>query len=121
MNTEWAHMDKSKCPCRGNGWAEVDLDVWKECTIHFEGQLHPQTKRLLLDEPIRMQEEERKSILKFKIREKRSLIQDYQKKVKEEQALILKMELELINKTPTVRAIPAVKVDEIAFPDGDFI
>jgi hypothetical protein len=109
-------MDEHTCACQGLGWAESAKDVYVECPVHYEGQLHPDTLALLLDEPDRMVEEERKSRLKYRIKDARSKITGAQEKLR-------KMELELINRTPTVRAMPAVKyeptVEEIS--DSDII
>jgi hypothetical protein len=127
MRNDWAQLDDEACPCEGKGWAQVDLSEWKECPIHFVGQLHPETCTLLMDEPNRLVEEERRSLLRYQIREGQNQVRDLQQKIKTEQARLLKLELELINKTPTVRAMqaistdPVVEVDEIDFPDGDFI
>jgi hypothetical protein len=115
---DWS-MDELECPCGGGGWAE-DKAGWAECPLHFEGQLHPESRILLLDDPARLEEENRKSILHFKIREKRGIILELQKSLKAQQEAILKLELELINKTPTVRAMQAA-TDEIEFTNGDVL
>lgn len=127
MSSEWADLDESKCPCKGTGWAEVDIDVWKECTIHYEGQLHPQTRILLLDEPNRLVEEERKSGIKFQIKQLRDRNYDLHTEIQTNKNKVAALELELINRTPTVRAMPAIRVDpvievdEISLLEGDFI
>lgn len=106
----WAQLDENQCPCKGTGWAEVDNGIWKECRIHFEGQIHPDTRTLLLDEPARLAEEERKSRLRFSIEQTRARISELQIQLKEEQSRLLKLDLELVNRTSTVRAMPAVKI-----------
>lgn len=107
---QWADLDEDRCPCRGHGWAEVDEDVWKECPIHFDGQLHPHTKELLLDEPAKLLEEERKSQLVYKIKQARNLVASLQDQLNKTQQEVLALELELINKTPT-RKIEAVSLE----------
>jgi hypothetical protein len=99
-------LDEDTCPCRGLGWAECGRD-WVECPIHFEGQLHPESKQLLLDDLRQLREEERKSILKWKIEQSRKRIAEAQHALRAEQAALVKLELELINRTPTVK-MPAV-------------
>lgn len=121
---DWAELDEHKCACRGTGWADVSTDKSVECPIHFEGQLHPQTQALLLDEPNRMVEEERKSRLRFQICESQRRVVDLQNLLKAEQEKQVKLELELINRTPTVRAIQVVvpiEPEPMAIEDGDFI
>jgi hypothetical protein len=131
----WVEMDENKCRCRGTGWAEVSQDRYTECPIHYEGQLHPDTQALLLDEPNRLAEEERKSRLQYHIKEARIKILDFQKQLKAEQEKLVKLELELINRTPTVKAMPAIQYgpvveqaeehelteDEITYLEGDSI
>jgi hypothetical protein len=90
----------------------VDNDLWKECLIHYEGQLHPETQALLLDEPKRLTEEERKSRLQFQIKETRECIADLQGSLKEQQKRLVKLELELINRTATVKEMSAVRWEE---------
>lgn len=140
MEAHWAQLDEKDCPCQGTGWAQVDVDQWKTCHIHFEGQLHPETRTLILDDPPLLKEEERKARLKFQINEKKQYIADMQKLVREGQEALLKLELELTNRTitipgmpamrpeayPTVRAMPAVRppvssAPELEIKDGDYI
>lgn len=126
MNNQfWAELDDERCPCRGGGWAQTDVEQWKECPIHYHGQLHPQSRNLLLDDPEAMQEEDRKSQLRYKIKACRAAIAHHQDAVKEQQKLLVQFELELINKTATVK-MQAVNpntsvVEEIEISDGDFI
>lgn len=128
---EWMEIDEDKCRCRGLGWAEVPSDKYIECPIHYEGQLHPDTRALLFDEPNRLAEEERKSRLHYQIREGRARITEFQKQIKLEQEKLVKLELELINRTPTVKAMPAFQYesieahelsdDDITYLEGDSI
>jgi hypothetical protein len=128
MRNDWAQLDESECPCEGKGWGQVDLNEWRECPIHFVGQLHPETCSLLLDEPNRLDEEKRRALLRYEIRAGQAAVRELQKQIKVEQDRLLKLELELVNKTPTVRAMAAVTadpkvevVDEITLLEGDFI
>jgi hypothetical protein len=119
---DWAELDEHICACRGTGWAERGGGHLVECPIHFQGQLHPETKALLFDEPDRMSEEERKSGLRFQIRETQAKIAHHQGQLKIEQAKLVKLELELINRTPTVKAMTAVKPEEfISLTESDFL
>jgi hypothetical protein len=117
----WANLDAAQCPCDGFGWAEVDLGVWKECPIHFAGQVHPETSVLLLDEPDRLSEEIRRNKLKWQITQERDAIYDLQLALKERQAVLAKLEHDLISRTPTVRAMHAVpsvsELDEVDWTD----
>jgi hypothetical protein len=108
FNTEfWAELEENDCPCSGIGWANFD-DIWEECPIHFTGQLHPLSRDLLMDEPRKLKEEERKSHLKWKIRESQKKIKDLQSSLKREQNNVSKWEVELINNTKTRNMMPAV-------------
>jgi hypothetical protein len=123
MVSDWADVDEGRCPCHGSGWAQVDLDVFKVCSIHFAGQLHPQTRMLLLDEPDKLAEEERKNGIYFQINQLRDRNYNLHLEIQNNKHKVFVLELELINRTPTVRAMPAMKVDtdEIELQDGDFI
>lgn len=114
----WADLDDNKCPCKGEGWAEVDVGTWKECPIHYDGQIHPDTRTLLLDEPGKLAEEERRCRLRYQITQERDAIYDLHIQIKERQAKIVKLEFELINRTPTVRAMPAVRLPSGAIPSN---
>lgn len=116
MDSHWAQLDEHACPCQGSGWAQVDVDTWKNCPIHFEGQVHPQTRELLLDEPAVLKEEERKCKLRWQILEKKEYIANMQKLVLEGQQALFKLELELVNRTATVRGMPAVTLLEAGQP-----
>lgn len=126
---EWVEMDEHRCACQGLGWAEVSKDRYAECPIHYEGQLHPDTQALLLDEPNRLAEEERKSRLHYHIKEARTKIASFQKQIRDEQEKLVKLELELINRTPTVKAMPAIQYEtaeeihdsDITYLEGDSI
>lgn len=102
--------------------------MWKTCPVHFEGQLHPNTRALLLDDAPVLAEEERKARIRFQIAEKREYIAEMQRLAREGQATLFKLELELVNRTATVRNMAAVKLstvverdDQIVFLDGDGI
>lgn len=123
----WAELDEKDCPCDGSGWAEF-VSQTEQCPIHYNGQLHPDSQALLLDEPDRLREEERKSNLKWRIGKVQATITELQTNLKEAQKTLVGLELELINKTPTVKmqAVnpkdPELDVDEIrwdsVFPAG---
>lgn len=95
-------MNKFGCPCNGSGWVK-NKSNYGQCAVHFEGQLEPMTRDLLLDEPEKLKDEERKSYLHWAIAEKSaeilSLQADMDKLIHERFAL----DLELINKTPTIK------------------
>lgn len=111
----WYELDEQDCPCEGRGWAVIGND-WQECPLHFEGQLHPESKELLLDDLKQLQAEERKSILRWKIKKCREQITAIQQNLRDEQTKLVGLELELINRTPTVRAMPAV-ITSLLKPD----
>ena len=102
-------MDESICPCLGTGWSEQKKE-WKQCPIHFVGQLHPHTQELLMDEPKRLQEEARKSFLQYRIEQQQEVIAKLNERVREAGGELLLLELELINKTPTRR------MEKVEFP-----
>lgn len=106
----WAELEEEHCPCQGTGWAQMVDESWETCFIHYRGQLHPESKMLLLDDKARLQEEERRSHLRWKIEKTREKIATLTAQLKQEQAALVKYELELINKTPTVR-MPAINPD----------
>lgn len=108
----WAELDDIDCPCLGSGWADIIPDEWQECPIHFHGQLHPQSRLLLLDEPKKLAHEERRALLNYQIQQSKNKIQEMQNQLKREQGKLFKLELELVNKTPTIRAFPAVHEDD---------
>ena len=127
---DWAELDEHRCACRGLGWVEAGKDKYVECPIHYEGQLHPDTMALLLDEPERMATEERKAKLHYQIRESKTKITLLQDQLKAEQYKLFQFELELINRTPTVQAMQAVvpvdtelelRDEDLLFLDGDLI
>lgn len=115
---DWVELEEHKCLCRGLGWAEAERDKYVECPIHYEGQLHPDSMALLLDEPDRMTAEERKAKLNYQIREAKSKIISLQEQLRAEQYKLVQFELELINRTPTVKSMQAV-VPEEAMPDSE--
>lgn len=106
----WAELEEIDCPCQGEGWANMD-DEWIECPLHFQGQLHPETRDLLLDDP-QLVEIERKSILNWRIAKTREGLAELQMKVRHAQYDLHVLELELINKTAT-RQMQAVNVNEL--------
>jgi hypothetical protein len=116
----WAEMDDHHCPCGGSGWALRTVS-FQECPIHYTGQLHPQSRDLLLDEPDRLREEERKSHLRWKIQQSKDKITLLQKQLKHEQTTMVALELELINRTPTTKmkamTMPSDPVIEILDED----
>lgn len=113
MSDHWCHMDEFQCPCGGQGWAQVDNDSWKECPIHYEGQLHPETRVLLFDEPALLLEEERKSRLQYHIKIAREQIKELQGALKNQQQHLVKLELELINRTATVKGMAAIRPEDM--------
>jgi hypothetical protein len=122
----WAELEEEHCPCQGTGWAQMPDESWETCFLHFQGQLHPESKMLLLDDKARLQEEERRSHLRWKIGKTRDEIADLATKLREQQALLVKYELELINKTPTVRMpainpeVPILELSEEDLLEDDF-
>ena len=102
INSFWAELDDSNCPCNGTGWGEI-IDEWEECPIHFHGQLHPESRLLLLDEPIRLREEERKSQLHWSINKVKKEINDITATLKNHYLNLKQLELELTNRTPTLK------------------
>ena len=106
----WSELDEEHCPCQGTGWAQMSDESWETCFLHFKGQLHPESRMLLLDDKTRLQEEERRSHLRWKIEKSHNLIAELSSRLRKEQAALVQLELELINKTPTVK-MPAIKPD----------
>lgn len=106
----FSEIEERSCPCHGTGW--IDHPGWEECAIHYAGQLHPESYELLMDDPIALLEAERTSILKWKIENGRKKAAELAKELRQVQINLTNWELELINKTPTIK-MEAVKV-----PDG---
>lgn len=98
----WAEIEDTICPCTGSGWAEVS-EQWQECPIHYLGQLHPESRLLLLDEPIKLREEERLSRLRWKINNAKESIVALTSQLKDEYSTLRQLELELTNRTPTTK------------------
>lgn len=121
----WSELEEEHCPCQGSGWAQMEDESWENCFLHYKGQLHPESKLLLLDDEKKLQEEERKSHLQWKIRESRKMIADLSLKLKNEQAMLVAYELELINKTTTLKMTvvvppdPILELDEADFMEDD--
>lgn len=99
-------IDEKDCPCQGTGWSKQP--DWVECPIHHHGQLHPEAKILLLDEPGRLAEEERKSYLRWRIDQVRDFANDLTQKLRQASYELVQLELELINKTPTIPNMAAI-------------
>lgn len=97
------------CSCDKTGWLLQLNGEWKECPTHFQGQLHPDTQTLLLDDIKNLEEEERKGHLKWLIKNQRQHIANLSQKLREAQMQLTQMELELINKTATIK-LEAVKI-----------
>jgi hypothetical protein len=102
----WPEIDEMDCPCKGLGWADCN-GVMKTCSIHYSGQLHPDSMALLLDEPDKLKEEERKSNLKWKIGKCRTKIKELETQLKLEYESVISLELELVNRTATVKMAAA--------------
>lgn len=113
-NTLWFEMEEINCPCQGDGHANIN-EEWEECPIHYHGQLHPQSRVLLLDDPITLLEVERVSILNWKIGKVRAELLEHQEKVRNAQHKLFLLELEIINKTPTIK-LEAIKIPEKCYP-----
>lgn|SRR6185369_3426019 len=105
--TIWAELDEETCPCSGSGWCM--REEWEQCFLHYCGQLHPMSRELLLDDPKQLREEERKSQVRWQIEQVKESITQLQVQLRQEQYQVQMLELELINRTPTVR-MPAVAV-----------
>jgi hypothetical protein len=98
----WAELDEEKCPCQGTGWAEA-IHEMVQCPLHFKGQLHPETQALLFDEPKRLKEEERKSLISFQIEKTKEKIAELEAELRQQRYQLHMLELDLINRTPTVK------------------
>lgn len=96
----WCHLDEKQCPCQGVGWHK--LKEWEKCFVHYRGQLHPESRQLLLDDSS-LKEEERKSYLAWLISSKKEEAEFHLKKLNELQLEVAILEKELINKTPTIK------------------
>lgn len=83
------------CSCQGMGWLIYD-DVVIACKEHFCGQLHPYTRSLLLDDTRTLKDEERKSVLRWKISQKKKELQRVQSEIEG-------LEIELFNSAPTMK------------------
>lgn len=118
----WAEMEDNHCPCGGSGWALRNFNH-EECPIHFKGQLHPDSRVLLLDEPGRLKEEERRSHLRWKIAQANIKINELKAQLKQEQYTVAMLELELINRTPTtkMKVVHVPPEPEIEILDEDVI
>lgn len=121
MNNELlnlCHLDDSKCACKGSGW--VYTNSWHHCLIHYEGNLHPESKDLIVGDIEKLYEAERLSVLRFKIKRSRDKVLELEKEINNQNFLITKYELELVNRTPTIQ-MRAVKIDMLEDSNGDVI
>ena len=107
---DWVEIEEKNCPCKGKGWAF--RDKWVECPIHFIGQLHPESRNLLLDDPVSLKEEERKSHLKWRIDVHQTELEQIQIREQKLKNQIRILQSELISKTATVR-MEAVNVEDL--------
>lgn len=119
----WAEIEEAFCPCQGTGWANRDSQ-WVECPMHFSGQLHPESRLLLLDDEDTLTKEEHNSSLRWKIarlQEKQLLLQH---QLQETERAINFLNLELVNKTPTIKmkAVrpddPTLDIDEVDYSES---
>lgn len=106
IELDW-HLDDGQCPCLGSGWAQNKTE-WQECYVHYNGQLMPEIINLLLDDQKQLLSETKKSILKFEINKCKNFIAVLQKEIDAERQRLIKFECELINHTPTIKAMPVV-------------
>jgi hypothetical protein len=98
----WAELDESSCPCGGSGWASRKSE-YVNCPIHYNGQLHPETQALLLDEPLKLQEEERRSRLQYRVRQSQEKIAELKAELRQEEYNLQYLQLELVKRTPTIK------------------
>jgi len=110
----WAELEEIDCPCQGDGWANIN-DEWGECPIHFHGQLHPESRDLLLDDPKVLAEAERQSTLSWRLEKARHDLNELQVKVRHAQYNIHLLELEKVNRTATTK-MEVVKMPENCYP-----
>ena len=121
MKQHWADADVKRCACQGKGWAMVDVAMWKECPLHFEGQLDPQAREVLSTNPSLLLEAERKSHCQFQIRTAKAHALELEFQLKRERERLIRLERELVNRTPTVRAMAAVKVTPVEITEEDIL
>lgn len=94
--------NNNACACQGMGWIFVD-NKCQACKEHFCGQLHPNSKSLLLDDMPALREEERKSRLRWRIAQERNTLAALLIKVKGSKLKIDTLETELYTATPTTK------------------
>ncbi len=99
----------STCECHKEGWRQTNGE-WEKCSLHYRGQLHPESRILLLDEPARLREEVRLCKLRWKVEQSKDKIDKLVAQLLAERNNLLKLELELTNRTPTI------KVEMVHFP-----
>lgn len=102
------HLDSEKCRCHGDGWI-VAGPSFDECPIHYEGQLHPDSKSLLFDDPKALEDAKHKSKLKWLLKEKENEILYLEKKIMKSKEEKRSIEKELMQKTTT--KMPAIKLN----------
>lgn len=100
-------FDQETCLCLNGGWIQTPTN-WINCKEHYNGQLHPESVVLLLDEPLKLKEEERLSIIKWKIKKSQERVARLTMELRIEYASLRVLEVELSNKSPTIK----VQLDE---------
>lgn len=113
MNNEICEdsSEEINCLCQGDGWINID-EMWEACPAHYCGQLFPDMRQHLLATPDKLAEEERRSILLFKINKSKENIASMIVQIKKEQSIISQLEVELLVKNPTTK-MPRVKEREL--------
>jgi hypothetical protein len=99
MMNNWSKQDPKQCPCQGNGWVEVDLDIWKQCPIHWDEQLPPNSNQIKASRHIF--DKAREDNIRYEIRVGQQLIKDLRKQIRQEEENILALQMELIGRIPT--------------------
>ncbi len=110
----WSELEEIDCPCQGSGWGNINNE-WKECAIHFEGQLHPESRDLLLDDPAGLRAAERASCLAYRINKAKEEVAELQTKLRHATYNLTLLELEQVNKTPTTK-VKAFEMPENCYP-----
>ena len=110
MSPFWAELEDKDCPCQGTGWGYLQFN-WEECPIHYEGQLHPDTKALIMDDSILLEKEIKRAYLTWKFNQARDKVKQLRKMLDQAESDSLQLELELVNKT-TTRKMSAVSIND---------
>ncbi len=87
----------SKCSCHPIGWVR-DNDssrVWRQCPIHYTGQLHPAIRDDLIDEHDKLVRAELRSRLSWRIAQKVQNIESIRKLLDDEIIEVCSMKEEL--------------------------